>query len=125
MPEQNTLVKPDVPESIPNYISEGLQKQDVATLRDLAAYAERLADHKEATTKREIQTDAVDEESPEEWDDNEWADQLAEARETGDIPASKGTLTTKKIDGRNYYYLQWREGGNIRSQYVAPTSPSG
>lgn len=35
-----------------------------------------------------------------------------------------GTLTTKTIDEREYYYLQWREGEKVKSQYVAPVSPS-
>lgn len=29
------------------------------------------------------------------------------------------TLTTKTIDGREYYYLKWWEDGSLKSQYVA------
>jgi hypothetical protein len=32
-------------------------------------------------------------------------------------------VTTKTIDEREYYYLQWREGEKVKSQYVAPVSP--
>ncbi len=42
----------------------------------------------------------------------------------GDLARAKGTLTTKHIDGRDYYYLQWRDGDTIHSQYVAPVSPA-
>ncbi|EMA18794.1 hypothetical protein C442_14170 [Haloarcula amylolytica JCM 13557] len=30
----------------------------------------------------------------------------------------------KTIDDREYYYLQWREGEQVKSQYVAPVGPS-
>ena len=64
-------------------------------------------------------------EAPNGWDDeDEWEDRLEEARENGDVPSGKGTLTTKTIDERQYYYLQWREGEQVKSQYVAPVSPS-
>jgi hypothetical protein len=28
------------------------------------------------------------------------------------------------VDDREYYYLQWREGDRVKSQYVAPVSPA-
>jgi hypothetical protein len=63
--------------------------------------------------------------TPEEWDDEEeWRDALEKAWEKADIPRGKGTLTTKTIDDRDYYYLQWREGDTVTSQYVAPVSPA-
>lgn len=66
--------------------------------------------------------------APDEWDDeeeeDEWQDALDEAYEKADIPRGKGTLTEKTIDGRQYYYLQWREGDTVTSQYVAPVTPS-
>jgi len=60
------------------------------------------------------------------WEDqeDEWNDRLEEAYEEADLPRSKGTLTKKEIDDRKYYYLQWREGEKVRSQYVAPVSPA-
>ncbi|MFD1588484.1 hypothetical protein ACFR9U_16010 [Halorientalis brevis] len=117
-------VEPDAPSSLPKYLREGAQKQDAQTLRDLAEYAAALADHREAQAEHELEEQAVDEDVPEEWDEDEWAEQIDEARENADIEGSKGTLTTKQIDGRGYYYLQWREGGKIKSQYVAPETPS-
>lgn len=117
-------VEPDAPSSLPKYLREGTQKQDAQTLRDLAEYAAALADHREAEAERELEEQAVDEDVPEKWDEDEWAEQIDEARENADIEGSKGTLTTKQIDGRSYCYLQWREGEKIRSQYVAPVSPS-
>lgn len=64
-------------------------------------------------------------EAADEWDDeDEWEEALEEAYEKADILRSKGTLTTKTIDGREYYYLQWREGEKLKSQYIAPVSPA-
>lgn len=64
-------------------------------------------------------------EAPDGWDDeDEWQDALEEAYEEADIRRPKGTLTTKTIDDREYYYLQWRDGDKIRSQYIAPVSPA-
>lgn len=30
----------------------------------------------------------------------------------------KGYISAKKISGRTYYYLQWRDGKKIRSRYI-------
>lgn len=63
--------------------------------------------------------------TPDEWDDDqEWEETLQEAFDEAGIPRSKGTLTTKTIDERDYYYLQWREGEKVKSQYVAPVNPT-
>jgi hypothetical protein len=63
--------------------------------------------------------------TPDEWDDeDEWEEAVEEAFEKAEIRRSKGTLTTKTIDGRDYYYLQWREGDKVKSQYVGPVSPA-
>jgi len=62
--------------------------------------------------------------TPEEWDEDEWDDQLESAREKAAIPPTRGSLTTKTIDGRDYYYLQWREGDTVTSQYVGPIDPA-
>lgn len=61
---------------------------------------------------------------PDEWGDDEFDDQVRDARDKADLPPSKGTLTTKGIKDNRYIYLQWREGDSIKSQYVAPVSPS-
>ncbi|GGK84683.1 hypothetical protein [Haloarcula sebkhae] len=70
--------------------------------------------------------DGVAVDVPEEWADDveEWEEKIDRAYEAAEIPLSKGTLTTKSIDDREYYYLQWREGEKVKSQYVAPVSPA-
>ncbi|MDS0261221.1 hypothetical protein NDI56_17615 [Haloarcula sp. S1CR25-12] len=64
-------------------------------------------------------------ETPDGWEDGDaWEDKVETAREKAAIPPSKGTLTTKTIKGREYYYLQWRDGEKVKSQYVAPVDPA-
>jgi len=117
------IEEPTRPEAVATYVLDGVDRQDPEALRELAEYADQLAGYKEAEAERELQEDAVDEEPPEEWDDDEWEDALEDARDDGDVPAGKGTLTTKTVDGREYYYLQWREGDTVASKYVAPVTP--
>jgi len=74
--------------------------------------------------KEDIDRGHVDTPDEYEDDEDEWEEALEEAYENAELKRSKGTLTTKTIDGRDYYYLQWREGDKVRSQYVAPVSPS-
>lgn len=116
---------PEPPQSIPKYIAEGLEKQGPETLRTIAEFADRLAQHKAREMEQELQDRAVDEpeEAPEDWDQDAWDDRLDEVRDVKDVPA-KATLTTKTIDNRDYYYYQWREGDKIKSEYVAPVSPA-
>jgi hypothetical protein len=118
--------RPAPPSEAPKYLIEGLLKQDAETLRAVATYAEALAEHRTASAEAELEAEAVDvDDSPEEWDDEDaWNDALETAREKADLAAGKGTLTVKTIDGRGYFYLQWREGSKVTSQYVAPVTPA-
>ena len=96
-----------------------------AAADDLDALVDRPHLGPDTVYLEDIERDELAPETPAEWDDSEaWEDALAEAFEKAEIPRSKGTLTTKTIDGRDYYYLQWREGDSVKSQYVAPVSPS-
>jgi hypothetical protein len=120
--------KPQPPANLPKYLREGLQKQSPSRLRRAAEYAEALADHKEAEAKQKLEERAEQsaDEVPDEWEnqEEEWVDALDEARDTADLPAGKGTLTKKPIDGREYWYLQWWAGDGTESQYVAPVTPA-
>lgn len=119
------MPQPDPPKSIPKYIREGLEKQGPETLRTIADFAERMADYKVRQIEQELEEQAVQDagETPEEWDEEAWTKHVDDIREEKDIP-SKATLTTKRIDGRDYYYYQWREGDKITSEYVAPVNPA-
>jgi hypothetical protein len=88
---------------------------------ELEALADRSTLGPETVYREDIDKGTVD--ALKEWeDDDAWQEALEEAFEKAEIPRSKGTLTIKTIDGREYYYLQWREGDSVKSQYVAPVS---
>ncbi|WP_158059478.1 hypothetical protein [Halorussus halophilus] len=112
--------EPLSPDDIPKYLTEGLQRQSATRLREIANYADQLASYKEAKAEQELEERATDiEETPEGWDEETWTDTIEESEAPG-----RATLTTKEIDGRQYFYYQWREGDEIKSAYVAPVSPS-
>lgn len=91
--------------------------------RDAIEHVEALMAELEKSTQVETSGDSV--KTPNDWnDDEEWEDALEAARQKAAISPSKGTLTTKTINGREYYYLQWREGEKVKSQYVAPVDPA-
>lgn len=112
------IEEPEAPSRLPKYLREGLQKQNIEDLRVVAEFAEELAAYREQRQQRPL-TNRDQDVVPEEWDD-----ELEGAREKADLPETKGALTTKTIGDREYYYLQWREGDKIRSQYVAPVTPA-
>ena len=94
-----------------------------AAADDLEALADRPVLGPETVYREDIELDTVD--APDEWEnEDEWREALDEAFQKADISRAKGTLTTKTIDDREYYYLQWREGDSVKSQYVAPVSPA-
>ncbi|WP_227015829.1 hypothetical protein [Haloarcula sp. JP-L23] len=85
---------------------------------DAVAAVDALAALLEATQ------DEPDVETPNKWDDDKWDEAVEVACEKADIAPSKGTLTTKTIDEREYCYMQWREGESVKSQYVSPVEPA-
>jgi hypothetical protein len=117
----------DRPISVTVVDDDGLALQVAATTAAAADDLAELADRPHLGPPKAYLEDAEDRsaQAPEGWEnDEEWQDALKEAFEKADIRRSKGTLTTKTIDGRDYYYLQWREGDKVKSQYVAPVTPA-
>jgi len=100
---------PAPPANLPSEIVNTLNESDPEQLRDVATYAEALADHKE----REVRL----EESADQEELNERPDDLP-----GDVP-SKATITIKEINDNRYYYWQWREGDQVKSKYKSPVDP--
>ena len=105
------MAQPIPPESAPQYIREGLQKQNAETLQAIAAYAEELANWKIEQTEKELEEQAVDEPND------------VDAELPDDVP-SKASVTIKEINDNRYYYWQWRDGDTIKSQYIKPVKPS-
>ena len=100
---------PSPPANLPTEIVDTLNEATPEHLRDVARYAESLAEHKEREVRLNGETDNADiEVRPDELPD--------------DVPA-KATITIKEINDNRYYYWQWRDGDKIRSQYKGPVSP--
>ena len=96
---------PIPPTSLSAELVDALNQSTPKQLRDIATYAEELAERKERETYRE--------EEP----DRDEADDLPDG-----VPA-KATITIKEINDNRYYYWQWRDGNQVRSQYKSPVSP--
>jgi len=98
---------PTPPTALPTEIVTTLNESDPEQLRDVASYAEALAEHKEREARLEESADQEEvEERPDDLPD--------------DVP-SKATVTIKEINENRYYYWQWRDGEKIRSRYKGPT----
>lgn len=100
---------PTPPASLAPEVVDTLTGIDPESLRDVARYVEKLADHKERKTRREADTD--DDE------DMDRPDDLPDG-----VP-SKATITVKEINGNRYHYWQWREGERVKSKYKGPVNP--
>ena len=100
---------PTPPANLPTETVNTLNELTPEHLRDVATYAEALAEYKEheACLKEETDQDEV-EERPADLPDN--------------VPA-KATITIKEINDNRYYYWQWREGEKIKSKYKGPVNP--
>ena len=97
---------PTPPATLTTETVNTLNELDSEQLRDVATYAEALAEHQEREARLEESADQEEvEERPDDLPD--------------DVPA-KATLTIKEINDNRYYYWQWREGEKIRSQYKGP-----
>jgi len=99
---------PSPPANLPTEIVDALNEAAPEQLRDVARYAEALAEHKEHEVRLEEADDTDVEEHPDDLPD--------------DVP-SKATITIKEINENRYYYWQWRDGEKIRSQYKGPVNP--
>lgn len=103
--------KPIPPESVPKYVREGVENQDASTLREIAAWAEQLADYRE---QRAIEVDEDEE--------------LVEVGEDDDDEPS-GTQVIKKVpcgkecNGCPHGPYEWRvtrEGKDLNWEYIGP-----
>jgi len=100
---------PSPPANLPTEIVDVLNEATPEHLRDVARYAEALAEHKEQKARLEEEADDADvEDRPDDLPD--------------DVPA-KATITIKEINENRYYYWQWREGDRVKSKYKSPVNP--
>jgi hypothetical protein len=100
---------PTPPADLPADVIDTLNDYSPELLRDVAHYAEALAEQRE----REARLAEAEEED----EIDEGPDDLPD-----DVP-TKATITIKEINDNRYYYWQWRDGDKIRSQYKGPVNP--
>ncbi len=95
--------------NLPTDLVNTLNESTPEHLRDIATYAEELAEHKERKARLEEETTEDEiEKRPDDLPD--------------DVP-TKATITIKEINDNRYYYWQWREGEKIKSKYKGPVNP--
>ena len=100
---------PDPPSEVPPDIASKLNEQSPKALRQIARFAEELAEHREREARLAESNEKEEvEKRPEDLPD--------------DVP-SKATITIKEINDNRYYYWQWREGDKTKSKYKGPVSP--
>jgi uncharacterized protein (UPF0128 family) len=100
---------PTPPTNLSIEVVETLNEATSERLRDVARYAESLAEHKEREARLQREADEADiEERTNDLPDN--------------VPA-KATITIKEINDNPYYYWQWREGDKVKSKYKSPVNP--
>jgi hypothetical protein len=99
---------PTPPTDLPDGIVDTLDDYSSELLRDVASYAEELAEYRERETHLEEKDSQSEvEERPDDLPD--------------DVP-SKATITIKEINDNRYYYWQWRDGDRVKSKYKGPVN---
>ena len=99
------------PPDVPQYLIDGLDRQQPEKLQAIASYADSLAAWRIAS----------EEVSPEGDGKTLMGD---EQKAPPDGVPSKATIVTKEINGNRYDYWQWRDGEHVRSEYEGPVVES-
>jgi hypothetical protein len=99
---------PTPPADLPTDVIDTLNDYSPDLLRDVAHYAEDLAEHREREARL---AEAKNEDKI-----NERPDDLPD-----DVP-TKATITIKEINDNRYHYWRWREGDRIKSKYKSPVN---
>jgi len=113
---------PTPPADLPEEVVDALADRSPERLRELARYAEELADYR--ASERRTPEDSEDVEPADEDPDDadaEAGDDLPDDRPPG-VPG-KATITIKEINDNRYYYWQWRDGDTVSSKYAGPVDP--
>jgi len=99
--------EPTPPATLPSVIAGECSSLSADQLRDLATYAESLAEYRERETRLE--------------GDDESSDEAPDDR-PDEVPAG-ASVTIKEINDNRYRYWQWRDGDKIKSKYIGPATP--
>jgi hypothetical protein len=99
--------EPTPPATLPSELIDRCRSLSADQLRELAGYAESLAEYRERQENLEAEDEAPENESNE--------------RPNG-VPAG-ASVTIKEINDNRYRYWQWRDGDKIKSKYIGPANP--
>lgn len=99
-----TYEPPSPPDELPAEEQAYLEAKSPGILREIATYAEALAEYQDRKARLEEEQDT----------------QPLNDR-PDDVP-SKATVTIKRINDNRYYYWQWRDGEKVRSKYKGPVN---
>lgn len=103
---------PTAPDSLPNYIADGLPKQNDATLRDVQEYIQELLDHR----SRPVETGELpDDVEPVEPENGGKGTVVEEHVKCGDESCT--CMSGGKKHGP-YLYRYYRSGGSLKSEYI-------
>ena len=108
----NMADQPTSPDSLPNYLADGLPKQDAETLRDAREYIDALLDYRRAPVDVDELPDDTD---PVEGNGGGKGTLVKEKVTCGDD--SCGCMSGGAKHGP-YLYRYYREGGELTSEYV-------
>jgi hypothetical protein len=106
---------PDVPDDVPKYVADGLERQDSETLREIQDYVAELIEWQQ----REVE--------PEEVADDDEEIVGVEEHERGTV-VSKMVPCGKDCEGcphGPYEYLAYRDGGTVKTEYLGPVEGDG
>lgn len=114
---------PAPPAAVPQYIQEGLPKQDADTLREIRAYIDARLEYLE-TPPSEDEVEDV-ERRLEKVDEDDLSEDAQEEYEEIDAPAVSMYLE-KRSCGKDcsgcphgpYIYAYWRDGDKVRAKYL-------
>jgi hypothetical protein len=117
---------PQPPVDPPATLVDALEDCSSDHLRQIATYAEELADYRGRSSVVEENQEETAEEDP------EATSRATQEERPNDLPGdrpdgvpSKAAITTKEINDNRYYYWQWRDGDRIQSKYEGPVDPDG
>jgi hypothetical protein len=103
---------PDVPESFPNYLEEGLPAQSTETLVDVQEYAAEMIEWRQRPVKKE---DLPEEVGPVDDEDGGRGTVVKEKVTCGDETCH---CITKGEKHGPYLYRYFREDGRLTSEYI-------
>lgn len=118
-------------DQIPKYVQDGIDRQDISTLLDIASYCEELAEHKhrEEVSEEDIEKEGVEEITS--LDEDIDIEKLLD--EGDDLEAARGgSVVVRRVkcgsdctcnSGRGhgpYAYLVWYDEGKQHWKYVGP-----